>query len=101
MLDLRDELLLARLKRSRKTSARLEVNSFYAVVPSMLVRYMEEHGRSAAVYTRSEWVGPLLRNICKAINVRLVEDEGVPVLDEFLDDLIGSLVAGFPGDDGF
>ncbi|MDE7262928.1 MAG: hypothetical protein K2N78_12840 [Oscillospiraceae bacterium] len=142
-LDLQDELLLARLKRSKKTGTRLEVDSFYipipvqedklsppvgvhmalladkgsglilnqnianpddpeyALVPSMLVDYMEEHGRPAAVYVRSEWMGTLLRNTCKAVGVRLVEDEGVPVLDELLDGLMGSLMMGLLTDGDF
>ena len=41
--------------------------------------------------------GALLRNTCKTISARLVEDEGVPVIDEALDDLMGSFLGGFPG----
>ena len=142
-LDLQDDLLLARLKRSRKTDIRLEVDSFYlpvpvqedklsppsgahmallvdkgagvlldqnivgpddpdyVVAPSMLVNYMEKHGRPAAIYVRSEWMGSLLRSTCKAVGVRLVEDEGVPVLDSFLDQFMGSLLGGFSLDRDF
>ena len=138
-MTLQDELLLARLKRGKKTDTRLEIDSFYlpipiqedklsppfgahmallmdkdtgmvlgqeivgpdtpdyTVAPSMLVNYMTEYGRPAAVYVRSEWTGALLRNTCKTIGVRLVEDEGVPVIDEALDDLMGSFLGGFPG----
>lgn len=140
-LDLRDDLLLARLKRGKKTPARLEVDSFYlplpvqedkqsppvgvhmallvdkdsgllldqqfagpddpdyVVAPSMLVNYMEEHGRPSTVYVRSDWMGSLLRNTCEAVGVRLVEDEGIPVLDGLLNDLMDSLMMGFPLDD--
>lgn len=140
-LDLQDDLLLARLKRGKKTSVRLEVDSFYlplpiqedkqappvgvhmallidkdsglvldqrfagpddpdyTVAPSTLVHYMEEYGRPAAVYVRSDWMGSLLRNTCKAVGVRLVEDEGVPVLDELLDHMLGPLMMGFTMDD--
>ena len=133
------DLLLARLKRSKKMDTRLEIDSFYlpvpiqedklsppfgahmallmdkdtgmvlsqktvgpdtpdyTVAPSMLVNYMAEHGRSAAVYVRDEWAGALLRNTCRTIGVRLVEDEGVPVIDEALDDLMGSFLSGFLG----
>lgn len=139
-LDLQDELLLARLKRSKKTDTRLEADSFYlpipvqedrlsppigvhmallvdkdagllleqhiagpddadyTVAPSMLVNFIQEHGRPAAVYVRSDWLGALLRNTCKAIGVRLVEDKGVPVLDALLDDLMDSISGGFMDD---
>ena len=142
-LDLQDELLLARLKRKKKTNARLELDSFYlpipiqedklsppagihmallvdkdsgvvldqstdgpdmpalAAAPSMLVNYMEEYGRPAAVYVRSEWMGTLLRNTCKAVGVRLVEDEGIPMLDSCLDGLLKTLLMGFSPDDDF
>lgn len=142
-LDLQDDLLLARLKRSKKTSAKLEVDSFYlplpiqedkqappvgvhmallvdkdsglvldqqfagpddpdyVIAPSMLVNYMEEHGRPAAVYVRSDWMGSLLRNTCKAVGVRLVEDEGIPVLDGLLDHMLGPLMMGLSLDDNF
>lgn len=140
-LDLQDELLLARLKRKKKTSARLELDSFYlpvpiqedklsppvgihmallvdkdsgvildqstdgpdmpalAAAPSMLVNYMEEYGRPAIVYVRSEWMGTLLRNTCKAVGVRLVEGEGIPMLDSCLDGLLKTLLMGFSLDD--
>ena len=142
-LDLQDDLLLARLKRSKKASVRLEVDSFYlplpvredkqsppvgvhmallvdkdsglvldqhfagpddpdyVIAPSMLVNYMEEHGRPSAVYVRSDWMGSLLRNTCKAVGVRLVEDEGVPMLDSLLDHMLGPLMMGLPLDDDF
>lgn len=142
-LDLQDDLLLARLKRGKKTAARLEVDSFYlplpiqkdkqappvgvhmallvdkdsglvldqqfagpddpdyVVAPSMLVNYMEEHGRPSAVYVRSDWMGSLLRNTCKAVGVRLVEDEGIPELDSRLHDLMGSLMMGLSSGDDF
>lgn len=142
-LDLQDDLLLARLKRSEKTSVRLEADSFYlplpvqedkkappvgvhmallvdkdsglvldqqfagpddpdyVVAPSMLVNYMEEHGRPAAIYVRSGWMGSLLRNTCKAVGVRLVEDEGIPALDSVLDHMMGPLMMGLPMDDDF
>lgn len=142
-MDLQDELLLVRLKRKKKTSARLELDSFYlpipiqedklsppagihmallvdkdsgvildqstdgpdmpalAAAPSMLVNYMEEHGRPAVVYVRSEWMGTLLRNTCKAVGVRLVEDEGIPMLDSCLDGLLKTLLMGFSLDDDF
>lgn len=142
-LDLQDELLLARLKRKKKTSTRLELDSFYLPIPiqenklspptgihmallvdkdsgvildqstdgpdvpaltaapSMFVNYMEEYGRPAAVYVRSEWMGTLLRNTCKAVGVRLVENEGVPMLDSCLDGLIGTFLTGVPLADDF
>jgi len=143
-LDLQDELLLARLKRRKKTSSRLELDSFYLPIPiqvdklsppvgihmallvdkdsgaildqdtvgpdmpalvaapSMLVNYMEEYGRPAALYVRSEWMGTLLRNTCKAVGVRLIEDEGIPVLDSCLDGLLKTLLMGSSlGDDFF
>ena len=142
-LDLQDDLLLARLKRSKKVSTRLEVDSFYlpvpvqedkhsppagvhmallvdkdsglvldqhfagpdepdyVIAPTMLVNYMEEHGRPAAVYVRSDWLGSLLKNTCKAAGVRLVEDEGVPVLDSLLDELMGALMTGLAMGDDF
>ena len=142
-LDLQDELLLARLKRKKKTSTRLELDSFYLPIPihenklspptgihmallvdrdsgvvldqstggpdvpaltaapSMFVNYMEECGRPSAVYVRSEWMGTLLRNTCKAVGVRLVESEGVPMLDNCLDGLIGTLLMGVPLADDF
>ena len=126
----------ARLKRKKKTSTRLELDSFYLPIPihenklspptgihmallvdrdsgvvldqstggpdvpaltaapSMFVNYMEECGRPSAVYVRSEWMGTLLRNTCKAVGVRLVESEGVPMLDNCLDGLIGTLLMG-------
>lgn len=142
-LDLQDELLLARLKRKKKTSTRLELDSFYlpipiqenklspptgihmaflvdkdsgvvldqstdgpdvpvlAAAPTMFVNYMEKYGRPTAVYVRSEWMGTLLRNTCKAVGVRLVENEGVPMLDSCLDELIGTLLMGVPLMDDF
>lgn len=142
-LDLQDDLLLARLKRSKKTAVQLEIDSFYLPIPvqedkhsppvctylallvdknsgavlgqnfagpddpdyltapSMLLNYMQEHGRPAAVYVRSDWIGSLLRSTCKAVGVRLVEDEGVPVLDNILEHLMGSLMGGFLMDAGF
>lgn len=142
-LDLQDELLLARLKRKKKTNTRLELDSFYlplpiqedklsppigihiallvdkdsgvvldqrtdgpdvpalAAAPSMFVNYMEEYGRPTAVYVRSEWMGTLLRNTCKAVGVRLVENEGVPMLDSCLGGLIGTLLMGVPLADDF
>lgn len=135
-MTLQDDLLLARLKRGKKTGNRLEMDSFYfpmpvqenketppygvhmtllvdketgdilgehiagpdeqplVIPPSLLVEYMQEHGRPAAVYVRSEWTGTLLRNTCKAVGVRLVEGKGVPVLDSFLDKMMGSLLLG-------
>ncbi len=133
-LDLQDDLLLARLKQSKKTPVRLEADSFYlplpvqedklappvgvhmallvdkdsglvldqqfagpddpdhVAAPSMLVNYMVEHGRPAAVYVRSSWIGSLLRNTCKAVGVRLVENEGIPVLDSLLDYMMGPMM---------
>ena len=67
----------------------------------MFVNYMEEYGRPAAVYVRSEWMGTLLRNTCKAVGVQLVENEGVPMLDSCLDGLIGTLLTGVPLADDF
>ena len=72
-----------------------------AAAPSMLVNYMEEHGCPTVVYVRSEWMGTLLRNTCKAVGVRLVEDEGIPMLDSCLDGLLKTLLMGFSLDDDF
>lgn len=142
-LDLQDELLLARLKRKKKTTTRLELDSFYlplpiqenklsppagihmvllvdkdsgavlnqsidgpdvpalAAAPSVFVNHMEAYGRPAAVYVRSEWMGTLLRNTCKAVGVRLVENEGVPMLDNCLGELLGPLLMGGSSADDF
>jgi len=125
-LILQDDLLLARLKRGKRTGVRLELDSFYLPIPirenkkvppvcaqmtllvdketgeildqsidgpdeqalvtplSILINYMEAHGRPAAVYVRSEWIGTLLRDTCKSVGVRLIEN-GVPVLDRLLE----------------
>ena len=72
-----------------------------AAAPTMFVNYMEKYGRPAAVYVRSKWMGTLLRNTCKAVGVRLVENEGVPMLDSCLDGLIGTLLMGVPLMDDF
>lgn len=135
-LTLQDDLLLARLKKGKKTGIRLEIDSFYlpipvqedknapacgvhmtllvdkdtglvlgqhiagadeqtvTIAPSMLVDYMEGHGRPAAVYVRSEWMGTLFRNVCKSVGVRLVEDEGVPALDSVLNMMMQSFMTG-------
>ena len=123
-LELEDELLSARLKRCKKTDARLEMDAFNipvpvqedkksppvgvhlaliadkntgliakckiaeqeepecVIAPALLIEYILECGRPSVVYVRNEWIGSTLRNLCKAVGVRLVEDEGVPLLDE-------------------
>lgn len=142
-LTLQDNLLLARLKRVKKTKIKLEIDSFYlpvpvqedkdspplcahmaflvdkgsgyvldqnlagpddpdyVVAPSMLLNYIQAHGRPAAVYVRSDWLGSLLRDTCKAVGVRLIEDEGVPVLDGVLDQFMSAVMTGFSLDDAF
>ena len=64
------------------------------VAISMLIHYIEECGRPAAVYVRSEWMGACLRSFCQEVGIKLVEGKGVPVVDGLIDELMGILMMG-------
>lgn len=54
---------------------------------TMLVNFIEEHGRPAALFVRDDRVGNLLAGICKEIGVPLKFGKGMPVIDEMFESL--------------
>ena len=57
-------------------------------VLAMLLGFMEERGRPAAVYVRDDRLGTLLKAVCAEIDVHLVAGQGMPVVDEIFEEML-------------
>lgn len=133
-LEIQDEVLVARLKKQPRNTAKLELDAFYLPMPvqekktdaprlpwmvvladrpqrrpvdqhllapgetmenilaDMLVQFILDEGRPAAVYVRDEQMGFLLEDTCKRIGIRLEVGKGMPAIDtlfEALTDFMG------------
>lgn len=60
-------------------------------VLEMLIGYIGNHGRPATIYVRDDRTSRYLKDLCTKINVKLVEGEGVPIVDKILVGMLDSL----------
>ena len=58
---------------------------------TMLLEFIEERGRPAAVYVRDDRLGILLKAVCTEINVRLIAGQGMPAADEVFEEMLNMM----------
>ncbi len=67
----------------------LDLNdSIEEIVLDTLCDMIITHGRPAAIYVRGEDGAMFLEDICEKIAVPLIQDKGVPAVDELLGELL-------------
>ena len=57
----------------------------------MLTRYILKYGKPSSINIRDTRAAVYIGDFCKKTNIKLVEGEGIPVIDEFIFDLMDSL----------
>lgn len=130
VLVLTDELLIAKLKKQKKTKMKLEMELIYLpiviqahkgdkpvlpqvamladvdsmfvfanemvepderaedVVLDIIVNHILDIGRPASIRVRDTRAGRILMDLCEKTDIKLIMGEGMPVMDELIDDLL-------------
>lgn len=62
-----------------------------ADILDMLTRFILKYGRPSSIYIRDNRASVYIGDFCKKANIKLIEGQGVPVIDDFISGLMDSL----------
>jgi hypothetical protein len=57
--------------------------NYEAATIEMLSGYVEKYGRPSTIYVRDSRTASFIEDFCRKIGVKLIQDEGVPAIDNF------------------
>ncbi len=61
------------------------------IVIGMIARFITMHGRPSTINVRDERTGSYLQDLCNKLDIKLIEGEGMPVINGFIDGLLEHL----------
>ena len=62
-----------------------------ADILDMLTRHIFKYGKPSSIYIRDNRASFYIGDFCKKTNIKLIEDKGVPVIDDFITGMMNSL----------